>query len=119
VAGEIGGDDAAEVLLGRAVRRAIVVRQVEVSDPEIEGPADDRPLRVHRAVATEILPEPERDHRQFEAAAAAAAERHAGVTLSVLHHDHHCAPPFAAHGMPLLRHPRKALADALRLELMG
>ena len=93
--GQVRAEDAAEVLLGRAVRRPVVVRQVEVGDPEIEGPADDRPLRVHRAIAAEILPEPERDHRQFEAAAAAATERHAGVALSVLHHDH-CAPPSTA-----------------------
>ena len=103
--GQVRAEDAAEVLLGRAVRRPVVVRQVEVGDPEIEGPADDRPLRLHGAVAAKILPEPKRDRRQFEAAAAGAPERHAGITLSVLHHDH-CVPPHAAHGMPLLRHPR-------------
>src|SRR5437899_80496 len=69
------------------------------------GPADDRPLRLDGPVAAEILPEPERDRGQLEAAAAGAPERHAGVTLAILHHDH-CAAPPAAHGMPLLRHPR-------------
>src|SRR6267378_2570177 len=70
-------------LLGRAVRRPIVVRQVEVRDPQIEGPADDGALRLDQAIAPEVLPEPERDCRELEPAATGAPVGHASVTVLV------------------------------------
>jgi hypothetical protein len=39
VAGEVLAEDLPERLLGRAVRRAVVVRDVEVRDPELERAA--------------------------------------------------------------------------------
>ena len=38
---EVAAQEAAEVLLGRAVRRPVVVGQVEVGDAEVEGAPDD------------------------------------------------------------------------------
>ena len=49
--------DAAEVLLRGAVRWAVVVRQVEMSDAEVERPVDDLALDGDWAVGTEVLPE--------------------------------------------------------------
>ena len=54
---QVLGQQAPEVDLGRAVRRAVVVGEVEVGDPEVEGAAQDRPLRVDRAVVAEVLPQ--------------------------------------------------------------
>ena len=71
----------AEVLLGRAVRRAVVVGQVEVGDAEVEGAAHDRAAVLERPVAAEVLPEAERHRRQLQPAAAAAAVLHAVVAL--------------------------------------
>ena len=46
---EVVPHDQAEVLLRRAVGRAVVVREVEVGDAEIEGAAHDRATRLERA----------------------------------------------------------------------
>jgi hypothetical protein len=43
VPGEIGLQDAPERFLGRAGRRAVIIRQVEMGNAEIEGAADHRP----------------------------------------------------------------------------
>src|SRR5437667_9709207 len=83
-AGQVGLEDLAEVLLGRAVRRAVVVGQVELGDPEVECPADDRALALQRDVAAKVLPQAERDGRQLEPAAAAAAVLHSRVAVAVI-----------------------------------
>ena len=46
--GEVLAHERAEGLLGRAVRRAVVVREVEVRDAEVERAADDRAARLER-----------------------------------------------------------------------
>ena len=48
---------------------------------EIEGAAEDRPARLERAVSAEVVPEPERDCGQLEAATAAAAVAHVVVAV--------------------------------------
>ena len=58
---EVGGQQPAEVLLGAAVGRPVVVGQVEMRDAEVERAADDRALRLERAVVAEVVPEAERD----------------------------------------------------------
>ena len=60
---EVMAEQEPEVLLGGAIRRPVVVREVEVRDAEIECAADDLPARVQRTLVTEVLPEPERDRR--------------------------------------------------------
>ncbi len=45
-------------------------------DAEVEGAADDRAARVQRAVVSEVLPEPERDGGELQAAAARSAIGH-------------------------------------------
>ena len=42
-------------------------------DAAVEGPAQDRPARLVRVVAAEVVPEPERDRGQLQAARAASA----------------------------------------------
>ena len=54
------GDDQAEVLLGGAVGRAVVVGEVEVGDAEVEGSPHDGALGLERSVVAEILPKAER-----------------------------------------------------------
>ena len=68
VRAQVVAQHAAERLLGRAVRRAVVVREVEMGDAEVERAAEDRAARLERAVAAEVVPEPERDRGQLEAA---------------------------------------------------
>ncbi len=59
-------EDLPEVLLRRAVRRPVVVGEIEVGDAEVEGAADDRAADLERSiVVSEVVPEPERDRRQL------------------------------------------------------
>ncbi len=57
---EVLGEQPAEVRLGGSVRRPVVVREVEVGDPQIERPAQDLALGFGRLVVTEVVPQPER-----------------------------------------------------------
>src|SRR5438874_8572514 len=88
VPGQIRLQNASEVFFGGAVRRAIVVRQVEMSDAQVEGAADYRALRLERAVMTEVLPEAKRDGGQEQATPSGSAVRHPCVAVAVLHHVH-------------------------------
>jgi len=63
VGAQVRPKDPAEVRLGRAVGRAIVVGQVEVGDTAVERARDDRPLGRECPVVTEVLPESESDRR--------------------------------------------------------
>ena len=74
--------DPAEVDLRRAVRRPVVVGQVEVRDAEVERAPDDLPLCVQRPAVAEVLPETERHLRQLEPAAPAAPVGDSFVTIS-------------------------------------
>ena len=78
---EIGVEDPTEVGLGAAVRRPVVVGQVEVGDAQVESAAQDGALALERLVVAEVLPEPERDGRQQQAAASAAAVGHGVVAV--------------------------------------
>jgi hypothetical protein len=66
----------AEVLLGRAVGRAVVVGQVEVGDAQVEGAAQDGAAGLEYVLAAEVLPQAQRDRRQVQAAAAGPAIGH-------------------------------------------
>ena len=68
--------DAAEVRLGRAVGRPVVVGQVEVRDAKIERSAQRRAVRRERPVVAEVLPQAERDRRQRDPAASHAPVGH-------------------------------------------
>src|SRR5439155_2880125 len=68
-----------EVLLRRAVRWAVVVREVEVRDPEVEGSPDYRSARVEGTIVAEVVPEAERDGRELEAAPTGAVVGHLPV----------------------------------------
>ena len=71
----------AEVLLGPAVGRPVVVGQVEVRHAAVERPAQDRPLGLLGPVGAEVLPQPQRERRQLEPAAAAVAVVHGVVAV--------------------------------------
>ena len=53
-----------------------------MGDAEVEGAADDRATRLERTDAAEVLPEPERDRGQREAAPPAAVVAHPVVAVS-------------------------------------
>src|SRR5512132_4015646 len=78
--GEVCGEDAAEVGLGRAVRGAVVGGQVEVSDADVEGPPADLALRLPAAVISEVVPQPERARGQQQTAVTTSAIGHRLVT---------------------------------------
>ena len=70
---EVLAHQPAEVDLGAAVGRPVVVREVEVGDAEVEGAAQDRPLGRQRRLVAEVLPQAQGDRGQLHAAAPAAA----------------------------------------------
>ena len=78
---EVLGEDAAEVRFSRAVGRAVVVREVDVGDAEVERAADDRALVLDRRVVAETVPQPEADRGELDAAAPAAAVGHRVVAI--------------------------------------
>ena len=69
----------AEILLGRAVRRPVVVRKVEMGDSAVEG-VMGHPLHVGEGLpAAEIVPHTQRKGRQQHAAAPGAPVDHTVV----------------------------------------
>src|SRR5690606_14982467 len=105
VRAEVLGEVPTEVLLGRAVRRAVVVREVEVRDAQVERAAQHGALGVERVDVTEVVPEPERDRGQVEAAAPRASVGHrvvavvGGDVAGGERHGPHSAPPRAPAGV--------------------
>ena len=75
VGAQVLGEDAAEVLLRRAVGRPVVVGQVELGDAQVEGAPHERALVGEGHVVAEVVPEPQRDLRQLQATLA-------GVTVA-------------------------------------
>src|ERR1019366_10129195 len=73
----------AEILLGRARRRSVVVGQVKMRDAKIECAAQHGAHILERIHAAEIVPEAQRDGRQAQAAGTATAVRHFVVALVV------------------------------------
>jgi hypothetical protein len=74
-------EHSAEVLLGGAVRRPVIVGEVEVRDPEIEGAPDDRAAGLEREVVSEVVPEPERQSGQQQPTASRPSVLHALVAI--------------------------------------
>ena len=79
---QVVGEHPSEVDLGRPVRWAVVVGEIEMGDPDIEGASDDRPLPLVRPVVAEVVPQPKRQRWQFESAAAAPPVRHRVVAVA-------------------------------------
>src|SRR5205823_12757110 len=69
---EILAEDPPEVDLRTAIRRPVVVGEIEVRDSQVERATEDRAARHQRPVVAEVLPQPERDRGQLQSAAAAA-----------------------------------------------
>ena len=63
------------------VRRSVVVGQIKVGHPEVEGPGEHGADLVHGSGVAEVLPESERDQGELEAAAPASAVLHPVVAL--------------------------------------
>ncbi|SOT42656.1 hypothetical protein F01_420702 [Burkholderia cenocepacia] len=82
----------AEVGFGAAVRRPVVVREVEVVDAEVERGAQDLALRRDRRRIAEVVPQAERQGGQFEPGLAAGAVLHAGITFGSCFVGHESVP---------------------------
>jgi hypothetical protein len=65
--------NAAESFLRRAVRRTVVVRQIKMRDAQIKRATNYRAGVLKRILRAEIMPEAERDQREPDAGASAAA----------------------------------------------
>ena len=65
VRGEVQPQDLPEVFLGGARRGAVVVGEIEVGDPEVEGPANDRAAVLEGVHPAEVVPETEREGGEF------------------------------------------------------
>ncbi len=72
---EVVAQDAAKGFLRRAVRRAVIVREVKMRDAKVKRAAGDGAGVVVGIVRAEIVPEPQRNERQLDAGATAAAVR--------------------------------------------
>src|SRR3546814_8569637 len=70
VRGEIGREDAAEILLRRAVWRAVIVGEIDMRDAAIERAAQHRAAGFEHVRAAEILPQAKADRGQIEPAVA-------------------------------------------------
>ena len=95
IRGEVLAQDAAEVLLGRAVRRPVVVGEIEVRDAQVERATHDRAALSSGSVATEVLPEPERDGRKQQPAPTAAVVGHPVVPVRQLARTPSLDEPYA------------------------
>src|ERR1700757_737472 len=80
---EVAGEQLPECPLRCAVRGPVVVREVEVGDPKVEGPAQYGARVLERAGGAEVLPEAEGDRREFKPAPAAASVADGVVTVIV------------------------------------
>ena len=68
--------DAAEILLRRAVHRAVIVGQVEMGDAIVERSLAHVQHVVEIAVGAEIVPQPQRHRRELQPAGPAAVILH-------------------------------------------
>ena len=94
VGAQVVAHDQPERALRGPVGRAVVVGEVEVRDPAVERAPDDRARGLERPVGAEVVPQPERDRGQLDAAAAAAAVGHPAVVAVLgrdVGHDASCA----------------------------
>jgi hypothetical protein len=55
--------DRAEVAFGAAVRRSIVVGEVDVRHPAVAGTSEDRLLTLERHVVAEVVPQAQGEYR--------------------------------------------------------
>src|SRR5260370_6647440 len=80
---EVAGQQLPECRLRCAIGRPVVVREVEVGDPEIEGPAQYGARVLEGAGGAELLPEAEGDRGQLKPAPATASVADGVVTMIV------------------------------------
>ncbi|MNZ68634.1 hypothetical protein D3C78_869040 [compost metagenome] len=81
ITSEIRLQDFTEGGFGAAGRRAVIIGEIEMGDAEIEGAAADGLFRLVRCVVAEIVPEAERNRRQFQAGLAAMIIFHGRVSV--------------------------------------
>ena len=72
---EIGCEHLAEVALSGARWRSVVIGQIEMGHPEIEGPQNDIPCRLEGVDISEIMPKPKGNSGKQESGSAAPGEK--------------------------------------------
>jgi hypothetical protein len=85
---QIGAKNFAERLLRAAGRRTVIVGEIEMGNAVVEGGLNNRPLGLMRRIVAEIMPQAERDRRQIQTGASAAAVDHLLVAVFGGHIDH-------------------------------
>ena len=90
VGGEVASEQAAEVLLRRAVRWTVVVGEIEVRDAEVECAPEDGAARIQRTIVAEVVPEAQRDGGQEQPTPAAAVVAQAVVAIVGRNVRHAC-----------------------------
>ncbi|MNI77439.1 hypothetical protein D3C73_1337320 [compost metagenome] len=80
---EVFLQDRTESLFRRPRRRSVVIGKVEVGDSQIERSAHHRSAVLKDIVAAEVMPQPEGNRRQLQAAASAAVIFHVLVSFRV------------------------------------
>ena len=81
IASEIRLQNFSEGGFGAAGRRAVIVREIEMGDAEIESATAYGLFGLVRRVVAEIVPEPERNRRQFQAGLAAVIVFHGCISV--------------------------------------
>ncbi len=81
VGGEVFTQQPTEIDLGAAVRRTVIVGQVEVIDAQVEGGAQQGALAIQRRGVAKVVPQTQGQRRQYETAAADAAVRNTVITI--------------------------------------
>lgn len=88
MAGEVFREEAANVFLGAAVWGTVVVREIEVGDAAIEGPAKNGACFVLIVEMAKVVPATERDFGKQQAGLATAAVGHATVVTRGISGEH-------------------------------
>ncbi|MPM99938.1 hypothetical protein SDC9_147133 [bioreactor metagenome] len=78
---EVFFQNLAECFLRTAWRRTVVVRQIEMGDPKIEGALDHFARIVEQIHLAEVMPKPKGNGRQFQTAVAYAVIDHFVVSV--------------------------------------
>ena len=83
IGGKILAQQAAKIFLRAAGRRPVVIRQIEMGNAQVKGLAQQGALVIQRVTVAKVVPQPQRQEGQLQAAFTAVAVLHAIVAGGV------------------------------------
>ncbi len=86
--GEVLFEDPAETLLRRSVGGAVIVGEIEMGNPQVEGAAQHRPAVLERFHGAPVVPQAKGNEGELQAAPAAAFVGHPVVSVLRRHVGH-------------------------------